>query len=287
MDFQEKTAVACDLCGGEDQSLLFVKEGFPHVRCLRCGLVFVSPRLGGHGDLQRLSGTGGMGEDRLTSSQLKRLRKEVELLRPFRQLNRILEIGAGKGWFLLEAHRQGWETWAVEINVQALDRLNQMDLTGVIVQRAEQFESPPGSVDVVRIWDVIEHLESPRQAVNNMFRALRPGGLLRLSTTNFASLSRMVNGPEWVYLNGADHIFLFEPATVGRLLEDAGFSGIRIRTRSFNLRRKLYHPERELPARFPLLRPFRKIIDEAIRFTKFGHQMIVTAIRPENAADAR
>ena len=145
---------------------------------------------------------------------------------------------------------------------------------------AEDFDASAGSMDVVKMWDVIEHLQSPRKALTNIHRVLRPGGLLRLATTNFASLSRWVNGPEWVYLNGADHIFLFDPTTISRLLTQCGFSDIRIRTRSFNLRRKLYHPERELPVKLSFLRPFRKLVDAGVGITMYGHQMIVTAIKP-------
>jgi SAM-dependent methyltransferase len=272
--------VVCDLCGGDDHEPLFVKEGFRHVRCRDCGLVFVNPRLAGHAELQVETGTGTMGEDRLSRSQVKRLRKELATMAEFRRLNRILEVGAGRGWFLAEASDSGWETWAVEINRQAIHCLESRNVRQILAQPAEHFDAPAAFFDVVRIWDVIEHLESPRACVSNIFRVLRDGGLLRLSTTNFASLSRWVNGPEWVYLNGADHIFLFEPSTMTRLLSDAGFSNVVVRTRSFNLRRKLYHPERELPAAPALLRPLRKLIDEAIRFTLYGHQMIVTAVKP-------
>ena len=274
-------AVPCDLCGGADHALVFVKEGFSHVRCRSCGLVFVNPRRVRHLDDQRSSGTGSMGEDQLTRSQQKRLQRELAGLEPFRKLNRILEIGAGRGWFLAEASRLGWETWAVEINTDALAYLQRTGATRIITQPAEEFDAAAASVDAVRMWDVIEHLQSPRRAIANIFRTLRPGGLLRLATTNFASLSRRVNGPEWVYLNGSDHIVLFEPATITRLLEQEGFANVAVRTRSFNLRRKLYHPEQELPRTRTLLRLVRKLVDEAIRFTQYGHQMIVTATRPE------
>lgn len=276
----DRETVACDLCDSQDHELLFVKEGFPHVRCRGCGLVFVNPRLRDHLLLQSLSGTGSMGEDELTSAQARRLRKELARLEPFRRFNRILEVGAGRGWFLGEASRAGWETWAVEINSDALQHLRDKGITQILTQSAEALEAPPHSVDVVRMWDVIEHLRSPRKAVAAIHRVLRPGGLYTLSTTNFASLSRRLNGPEWVYLNGADHIYLFEPATITRLLSEAGFSEIRIRTRSFNLRRKLYHPEQELPPKWLILRPFRKILDEAVGFTLLGHQMLVTALKP-------
>jgi len=276
---RETVVVPCDLCGSTEHTLVLVKEGFRHVRCRSCGLVFVSPRLLHHLDDQKRSGTGSMGEDRLTPSQLKRLRKELAGIEPFRKLNRILEVGAGRGWFLGEASRLGWETWAVEVNTDALAYLRRIGTHRIVTQPAEDFETAAASVDVVRMWDVIEHLESPRRAVANIHRALRPGGLLRLATTNFASLSRRVNGPEWVYLNGADHIVLFEPATISRLLTQFGFTNVVVRTRSFNLRRKLYHPEQELPPTRTMLRPFRKLIDEALRFTPYGHQMIVTATR--------
>ena len=278
----ETVTVPCDMCGSADHALVLVKEGFRHVRCRSCGLVFVNPRLKYHLEDQKHSGTGSMGEDELSPAQQKRLRRELADVEPWRQLNRILEIGAGRGWFLDEAGRAGWETWAVEINADALRYLRRTSVQRILMQPAEEFGAPPSSVDVVRMWDVIEHLQSPRQAVARIRSTLRPGGLLRLATTNFASLSRRVNGPEWVYLNGSDHIVLFEPDTITRLLMQEGFVDIAVRTRSFNLRRKLYHPEQELPPTRTLLRPFRKLIDEALRFTLLGHQMIVTAIRPKD-----
>ena len=272
-------AVPCDLCGSEENDCLFIKEGFPHVRCRRCGLVFVTPRLKAHLEAQRSSGTGTMGDERLTAAKERRLQKEVRALEPHRVLNRLLEVGAGRGWFLRAAGRSGWETWAVEVNDQALEHLAGQSIHRIIVQPAEDFETPSESFDVVRMWDVIEHLQSPRRAVTIAHGVLRRGGLLQLATTNFASLSRWVNGPDWVYLNGADHIYLFEPESITRMLREAGFTDICIRTRSFNLRRKRYHPELELPSTRSILKPFRKIVDALVGFTPYGHQMIVTAVK--------
>ncbi len=273
---------ACDLCGSDSYRTLFVKEGFAHVRCSGCGLVFVNPRLKDHIELQTEGGTGSMGEDSITDRQRGRLARDLSGISAFRKLNRILEIGPGKGWFLAEANASGWETWASEINLDAIESLRNKGVTKIISTPAETLDVPEEHFDVVRMWDVIEHLRSPNTAVRRVFKALRPGGLFWLATTNFASLSRRVNGPEWVYLNGADHIILFEPATITRLLEQTGFKNIRIRTRSFNLRRKLYHPPQELPPGSRAIRPFRKIVDEVMRFTMLGHQMIVEGAKPHS-----
>ncbi len=270
---------SCDLCGSEKSIPLFVKEGFVHVRCANCGLVFVNPRLKDHIEGQVYSGTAEMGDKSLTLSQTRRLVNELHLLEKFRNTNQILEIGPGQGWFIQEAIKLGWETWAVEVNAKAIARLQEIGVHHLLNQAAESFEAPVDSFDIVRMWDVIEHLQSPVNALRRTFRSLRPGGILKLSTTNFRSLSRVVNGPEWIYLNGADHIALFEPRTIMKALRDCGFSSVRLSTRSFNLKRKLYHPEKELPPKPVLLKPFRKLIDETIRFTWFGHQMIVEATK--------
>ena len=274
-----KIEVACDLCGSTETELLFNKEGFRHVRCKNCGLVYVNPRLKAHRDFQRISGTGSMGEDQISSAQISRICRELAIFATYRKLNRILEIGAGRGWFLSVARDLGWKTWAVEINRDAISNLKKKGVKNIIVSSAEDFVVERETFDAVRVWDVVEHLESPVQCLNRVYGSLRPGGFLRLATTNFNSLSRIVNGPEWVYLNGSDHIILFDPVTITKLLRSVGFRRISIRTRSFNLRKKLYHPEREINNRGHPLAPFRKLIDETARFSKLGHQMIVEAFK--------
>ncbi len=275
----EMIETRCTLCGSSNDKLLFEKEGFRHVCCQTCGLVYVNPRLKFHKDFQTVSGTGSMGDDQLSRLQILRICKELSMLDNYRKLNRILEIGPGKGWFLSIAKLVGWETWAMEINLDAIENLKRKNINNIITSGSVISGSGHESFDVIRMWDVIEHLEWPRALLEEIFNSLRSGGLLRLSTTNINSLSRMVNGPEWVYLNGSDHIVLFDPVTIDKLLKLVGFRRIRIRTRSFNLRRKLYHPEREIKVKFHPLRPFRKIIDETIKFTNFGHQMIVDAVK--------
>ena len=271
--------ICCDLCGSEERTPLFVKEGFVHVRCKNCGLVYVSPRLSDHLSGQVHAGTAEMGDDFLSKSQTKRLLDELKRLEQFRKLNRILEIGPGKGWFLEQANKLGWETWAVEVNSKALERLKAIGIHRIINDEESLNQILEESFDVVRIWDVLEHLESPKKTLAMSFNALRKAGIIKISTTNFRSLSRIVNGPNWVYLNGADHIVLFEPKTIDRMFREVGFSRIKVRTRSFNLRKKLYHPPEDLTKIPILIKPFRKLIDEAIQFTKYGHQLIVEAIK--------
>jgi hypothetical protein len=42
-----------------------------------------------------------------------------------------------------------------------------------------------------------------------------------------------------------------------------------------------------LPVKYPFLRPFRKLVDAAAGLTMYGHQMIVTAIKPVEAEQSQ
>jgi SAM-dependent methyltransferase len=221
-----------------------------------------------------------MGEEGLSKAQKRRLKRMIKKLEPYRRTGLILEIGPGRGWFLMMAREMGWNTIGVEINARAAMDLKKSGLEQIICAPIESADIGEATADIVRMWDVIEHLQDPRLALEKAWSALRPGGVIEISTTNYQSFSRMINGPDWVYLNGADHIYLFDPGTIRKILKRAGYNDIKIRSRSFNLRRKLYHPERELPPGPFLIKPFRKIIDELARFTSYGHQMIVRASKP-------
>jgi ribosomal protein S27E len=37
--------VRCDLCGLDESVVLFEKDGFKHVKCHNCDLVYINPRL--------------------------------------------------------------------------------------------------------------------------------------------------------------------------------------------------------------------------------------------------
>lgn len=274
-------SVPCDLCGRWEADTLFVKEGFPHVRCTGCGLVRVSPRRRDHLLAQRDEGTGQMGEEKPNQRHLQWLKAQVNRLERYRGTGSLLEIGPGMELFLDTAAESGWETWAVEINRQAAGRLADDGRHRVLTGSIAEAELPDGRFDAVRLWDVIEHLESPTGALKTIFRALRPGGALLLSTPNLASLSFKTNGPDWIYLNGADHIHLFEPDTIRDLLGRTGFETVRLTTHDFNLKKKLYFPEQTLPHGRPLIKPFGNLLRKVVPLIGQGHQMIVLATRPE------
>lgn len=125
----DRIHVTCDLCGADNPELLFVKDTFRHVRCSRCGMVYVTPRLrdvSGHqeifyenyacssGDYAEIASK----DDR--GSRKKRLIAEAESYRLYYKTGYILDIGCGFGGFLKAASEKGWlHPEGIEIAPQA------------------------------------------------------------------------------------------------------------------------------------------------------------------------
>lgn len=122
------------------------------------------------------------------------------------------------------------------------------------------------------MFDVLEHVHSPNEALARIHRWLCPGGLLVMSLPNADSWVAKAMGKRWALLL-REHLWYFSPATVGRLLERSGFRLIKVRPKwvSFSLaniaaraaqyRGPLAAPIaqlaksellRRLPARFPM-----------------------------------
>jgi len=101
----------------------------------------------------------------------------------------ILDVGCGDGFATFAAaqrnpgHRFAGLDWSASSLSKAADR-------GIAVLRAGLDTALPirsGSVDVVVMSEVIEHLVDTDSAVEEAYRVLRPGGTLLLSTPNLAA----------------------------------------------------------------------------------------------------
>jgi len=101
----------------------------------------------------------------------------------------ILDVGCGDGFATGVAaqrnpgHRFAGLDWSASSLAKAADR-------GIAVLRAGIDASLPvrsGSVDVVVMSEVIEHLVDTDSAIEETYRVLKPGGTLLLSTPNLAA----------------------------------------------------------------------------------------------------
>ncbi len=149
---------------------------------------------------------------------------------------RLLDVGASYGHFLSEA-RQEYNTSGIEVSPSAVDWGRAR--FGVNLSVGSVYDlGAPGSYGAVTCWDVIEHLEDPAGAVDEIRRCLAPSGLLFLSTPDAGSLVATLMGSRWHYIDPVQHLNLFTRANLIRLLTARGFSIVNHRHfgRSYRVR---------------------------------------------------
>jgi SAM-dependent methyltransferase len=139
---------------------------------------------------------------------------------------RVLDAGAGRGRFVAAARAAGYDAFGVEPSARGASAAASL---GVPVQRAsiEAAEIEERSLDAITLWHVLEHLDSPAEAIEASARWLRPGGALLVGVPNLASLQARIAGAGWYHFDVPRHRVHFTPDGVHTLLTDRGFAIVR------------------------------------------------------------
>lgn len=142
---------------------------------------------------------------------------------------RVLDIGSGYGFFLEEMKKRGWDAEGVELSETGRKHTqDQIDVT-LHQHPLESICLSEGSFDVVTLFYVIEHLSDPISTLKEVYRILRPGGLILLRWPHSTPIVRLL-GPFSKKLDlyhTPFHLYDFSPRTSRKLLGAASFEQIR------------------------------------------------------------
>jgi 2-polyprenyl-3-methyl-5-hydroxy-6-metoxy-1,4-benzoquinol methylase len=158
----------------------------------------------------------------------QRLSESYRFLPRYRAGAVLLDIGCGNGDFLLQAKPLGWRVVGLEIDPRARAIATARGLN--VVEGSLPHTGLPGeSFDVVMLNHVIEHVHDPRAVMRELFRLVRPGGKVYLTTPNRRSYGANLFGPSWRGLEPPRHLVLFTPDALVKLVTDGGFVKPEIR----------------------------------------------------------
>ena len=143
-----------------------------------------------------------------------------------------LEIGPDVGYIVREAAERGNfdHFWLFEPNRAVHDVLraatNGKPAT-ILSEMTDLSAVPDGSVGLAVIVHVLDHLLDPLAMLTAVRAKLRPDGALMMVTHDERSLLARVLGPRWpAYC--LQHPQLYNPDTIVRLCERAGFVGVQV-----------------------------------------------------------
>ena len=151
---------------------------------------------------------------------------------------RLLDIGAGLGMFLKLAREQGYEVSAVEPNEESTKVLEEH--YGIPMQSClfEQAVSED-QVNVLTMWDLLEHLIDPAGSLQKANSLLAEGGILaleipaRYSLMHYLAKALYRHSFGWIrrplYLVcGVHHLHYFTEAVIRALLKKQGFETLEV-----------------------------------------------------------
>lgn len=133
---------------------------------------------------------------------------------------RILDVGCGAGGMLEPLARYG-EVTGVDMSAELVEFCHERGFPNVVVGDAYSLPAEDGSVDLVTLFDTIEHVPDDARALRETRRVLAPGGLVFISTPAY----------QFLYANNdrvAHHERRYTARRLRRTLVDAGLEPVKV-----------------------------------------------------------
>ncbi len=125
----------------------------------------------------------------------------------------ILDVGCGAGFLTNDLGKAGFKVTGVDLSESSLEIAKKYDHSHCVKYlpaNAYQLPFSNASFDVVTCMDFLEHVESPKDVVNEISRVLKPGGLFIFHTFNRNWISGfiIIKGVEWFVKNTPPHMHI-------------------------------------------------------------------------------
>ncbi len=232
---QSDDAVTCNHCGSTRSAKLFETKGYALVRCRACGLAYIdnppaidelkelySAAASYHVALCDPASAAFAEQDRIAARHLRETRRAA-------RSGRLLDVGCSIGQFLARARAAGFAATGLEMNRTSAEFARAHYGLDVAEGTIHGAPLPPESLEVLTMFDVIEHVPDPLGDLRKAFELLVPGGMAVLSTPNIDGLFPRLSLPlagrlgYWPHPEPPYHLFQFSVKTLAAMLEKAGF----------------------------------------------------------------
>ena len=134
--------------------------------------------------------------------------RSVDFVRRFIGSGRLLDLGCAYGFFLKEA-RCHFEIFGIQLAEHAAASCREEGLNVLSGMANEANMEQIGEVDVITMFDVIEHLPQPGEVLALCYRYLKPGGIIVITTGDFASMMARWAGANWRLMTPPQHLWYF------------------------------------------------------------------------------
>ena len=223
----------CYFCGKKHWELLGIVEGQNLTRCKECRFIQVNPLppreeyIKLYKNLEYHSHR--MDENRCRKPwerldhDYKLAQSRLDIIEKLKRKGKLLDIGASNGSLVKAANDRGFEAEGTELDDFICKFAEVANKVKMHCGELKDLKFPDRYFDVVTAHDVIEHLYSPREELEEIYRILKPNGLLVLDTPNMDVFSLAIDGLQWHHIKPKEHIFYLSDEHLRKILADQHF----------------------------------------------------------------
>jgi SAM-dependent methyltransferase len=170
----------------------FIRKDYRVVMCNNCCFYFVDPEIDFTNDeWTRLYGEEYFGRQTAwhKKERLRNLKNRLDRIqqKSNNKIKDFLDVGCGEGFALIEANGRGWNASGIDIaDNRILNAKNER--VKFIKSSLLEAKFSPDSFDAVYMDSVLEHVINPFEYLKELYKILKPGGILYIGLPNEDSL---------------------------------------------------------------------------------------------------
>lgn len=235
-----QVAVGCPICLCQRHRMLYTHQNFIVVTCCQCTFCYTFNPVhpddikylysGNYFSIEKKTVTNDVrGADDIAKRRNRIVAQKLyNILKTFgysTQSPRLLEIGAGTGFFLNEAKNAGFSVEGVEISEEACAFIdNQFKIKVHCGEITDINFGENNNFDMIVMWHVLEHVPNLAATLKCIYNLLNTNGLLAIEVPNVRSLKwRLSKNKFQGGLHPKYHRYFFSHKSLKKLLVNHGF----------------------------------------------------------------
>jgi 2-polyprenyl-3-methyl-5-hydroxy-6-metoxy-1,4-benzoquinol methylase/ribosomal protein S27E len=224
--------VDCPLCGSKDYTVVYKGKNFRFVRCNECGVLYQNPRPKNDFIQNRY-------DDKYFQYEVENHKNFFNLqLKTFEDCNienliggfkgkKVLDVGCATGMLLNHLKNKGANVFGVEICTQSCRYAYENFGLTIYNGTLENARYESNFFDIIHFSHLIEHLENPIKFMGEIYKILKTGGYVLVTTPREDSIWSKIFRLKWRSLI-PDHLTLFGRSHLISLLKMTGFNPVFI-----------------------------------------------------------
>jgi len=224
----------CILCGSTNRTVLYSMNEWKVYKCIECNLGVLDPQpdnealanlyqqeyFQSHYNNELIPGS---------PEIKKRLLQEKHRLRFFQKFKKkgnVLDIGCGRGYFLLACRQQGYNVEGIDVSADVASYVRSNLKIKVHVGEVSNVKLSERTFDIITLWHSLEHTSDPNLYIQNARKWLKDDGILVVDVPNYAGHDAKMNWQNWPNWDLPHHIYHFTKDSLTFLLRKHGFAVI-------------------------------------------------------------